>query len=120
MSGFSIILSDGVKSNFKLTIEDQINLMAIENQFLAGETSFIYHATNEPCKIFTREDIKRIISAYKKHTLYHTTYFNAAKQYINSLTNLDKVKNFHYGDDVFAVVDNDVLKGIIEGRDGSL
>ena len=45
-----------------LTTEDQINLMIIENQLLSGESSFIYHATNKPCRIYTKDDMLKIIN----------------------------------------------------------
>ena len=112
-SGFSIILSDGELYSFKLTIEDQLNLMSIENQLNSGAATFIYHATEQPCKFFNREDMIKIINTFRQYTLYHTTYFNIAKQYINSLVDIEKVKLFSYGMDVTSVTDDLVLKQIL-------
>jgi hypothetical protein len=112
-SGFSILLSDGNSYNFKLTAEDQINLLNFENQLNAGENLFIYHATGLPCKLFTREDMKKIIKAYRKHVLYHTTYFNIAKQYINSLVDIDKVKSFSYGTNIAGATKDPILRQIL-------
>lgn len=114
ISGFSIKLSSGDICDFKLTVEDQLNLMHIENQLLAGESSFIYHATDRPCQIYLREDMINIIKAYKAHTLYHTTYFNAVKQYIKSLTDIEKVNLFNYGTDIKDTVNDPVLKQILK------
>ena len=94
--GFSIRLLDGKYYNFKLTTEDQLNLLNLENQLNSSAATFVYHATGLPCRVFLREDIVKIIKAYRKHVLYHTTYFNVAKQYINSLIDLDKVQSFKY------------------------
>jgi hypothetical protein len=80
IAGFSLTLFDGQTHSFKLTVEDQLNLMMLENQLAAGASTFIYHATEEPCRIYTKEDVVRIINAFKTHTLYHTTYFNTAKK----------------------------------------
>jgi hypothetical protein len=113
-SGFSIILSDGETYNFKLTTEDQLNLMAIEGQLHAGAETFLYHATGQPCKFFSREDMTKIISIFKRYTMYHTTYFNVAKQYINSLVDIEKVNLFIYGDDVSSAVDDVVIKQILK------
>ena len=113
-AGFFITLSDGEKYNFKLTTEDQLNLMLMENQLLSGAETFIYHATNQPCKIFLREDIIKVIQAFKHCVLYHTTYFNAAKQYINSLTDLEKINLFTYGTDISDKVDDIVIKQILK------
>ena len=107
---------DNKSYEFKLTTEDQINLLNLENQLNSGNKTFIYHATGLPCQIFTREDVSRVIKAYKKHILYHTTYFNTAKQYINSLTNIDKIKAFAYGDNVVGKVKDPIIRQIL--RDG--
>jgi hypothetical protein len=114
IAGFSIILSDDKEYNFKLTTEDQLNLMSIEGQLNAGASTFIYHATNQPCKFFSREDMVKIINAFKRHTLYHTTYFNAAKQYINSLVDIEKVNMFTYGTDVSEAIEDIVIKQILK------
>lgn len=113
-SGFSIILSDGESYNFKLTTEDQLNLMSIEGQLNAGAETFIYHATNQPCRFFSREDMIKIINTFKRYTLYHTTYFNVAKQYINSLVDIEKVNKFTYGIDVSDSIDDVVIKQILK------
>lgn len=113
-AGFSIILSDNEEYSFKLTTEDQLNLMSIESQLNAGANTFIYHATNQPCRFFSREDMSKIISTFKRYTLYHTTYFNVAKQYIKSLVDIEKVNTFTYGTDVSEVVDNIVIKQILK------
>lgn len=114
ISGFSVVLSDGEAYEFKLTTEDQLNLMSIEGQLNAGAETFIYHATNQPCKFFSREDMTKIIATFKRHTLYHTTYFNVAKQYINSLVDIEKVNTFVYGTDVSEAVDDVVIKQILK------
>ena len=113
-AGFSITLSDGADYSFKLTTEDQLNLMSIEGQLNAGAETFTYHATNQPCKFFSREDMVKIINTFKRYTLYHTTYFNVAKQYINSLVDIEKVNTFSYGTDVSEVVDDIVIKQILK------
>jgi hypothetical protein len=112
--GFSITLSDGSLHSFKLTAEDQLNLMIIDNQIRSGATSFIYHETNGPCKVFSLEDMEKVVAAFKKHTLYHTTYFNAAKQYINSLTSIEKVNLFTYGTDVSEIITDKILRKILK------
>lgn len=114
ISGFSIKLSDGEYHAFKLTTEDQLNLMMIENQLAMGVQSFVYHATNQPCRVFIKEDMIRIIEAFKKHTLYHTTYFNAAKQYIKSLVSIEEVNLFTYGMDISDSVEDAILRQILK------
>ena len=113
-AGFSITLSDGELHSFKLTTEDQLNLMLIENQLAAGAESFIYHATDEPCQIFMRDDMITIMNAYKSHMLYHTTYFNAAKHYIKSLLAIEEVNKFTYGTDIADSVKDMVLHQVLK------
>jgi hypothetical protein len=117
ISGFSAVLSDGNKHSFRLTPEDQINLLSLENQLNSGEQTFIYHATGMPCRVFLRKDIVKIIKAYRKHVLYHTTYFNVAKQYVNSLTDIDKIKAFSYGDNIAGMTKDPTLRKILHGGD---
>lgn len=112
--GFSVELSDGKSYEFKLTTEDQLNLLALENQLNTGATSFIYHSTGQPCRFFNVDDMRKIINIYRSYTLYHTTYFNVAKQYINSLVDIEKVNLFIYGDDVSSAVNDPVLKQILK------
>lgn len=113
-AGFEIVLSDGETYGFKLTTEDQLNLLIIENQINAGMETFVYHATNLPCKLFNKEDMLRVVNAFKSFTLYHTTYFNAAKQYINTLTSVDNINKFVYGMDVSEVIEDPILKQILK------
>lgn len=112
--GFSIILSDGKIYNFKLTTEDQLNLISIDGQLQAGAKTFVYHATDQPCQVFLRDDMTKIINMFKQHILYHTTYFNVAKQYINLAQDLKTVSNFVYGDDVSSIVTDTTIKQILK------
>ena len=113
IEGFSIKLLDDNYYNFKLTTEDQLNLMLIESQINKGESFFIYHSTNEPCKIYMKEDMIKIIDAFRKHVLYHTTYFNAAKQYLSNATDISLINNFTYGTDIAKYVNNNTIKQIL-------
>jgi hypothetical protein len=117
VAGFSVKLSDGNLYNFRLTTEDQLNLMLLENQLNSSLDTFIYHATNQPCRVFLREDMQKIIAAFRKHITYHTTYFNVTKQYINSLTSIYKINSFCYGDNVSYDIEDAAILKIIENGD---
>lgn len=99
-AGFAVKLSDGDLHEFKLTTEDQLNLLMLENQLNAGARTFVYHATNKPCEVFSKKDMTKILEAFRRHVLYHTTYFNAAKQYIKAQVDVDKVTALEYGADI--------------------
>ena len=112
--GFSLVLSDGEKHHFKLTVEDQLNLMSLENQLSSEQDTFIYHSTNNPCKIFSREDIQKIVKTFRFFTIYHTTYFNAAKHFIKNLTDAEEIKSFSYGTDVSNYDSDATIKQILK------
>ena len=112
--GFDISLSDNCNYHFTLTTEDQINLLNLENQLKAGAETCIYHASNMPCTVFSRQDIDRIIAAYRKHLLYHTTYFNTVKSYINSIDDIDQIKAFKYGTNIASAASSTVIKQILK------
>lgn len=116
IAGFSIRLSDGAVHNFKLTVEDQLNLLSIENQLNTGATTFLYHETDKLCRAFSKNDMIKVINEFRRHTLYHTTYFNTAKQYINILTDLEKINKFTYGDAVSEIVTDETVKRILNKR----
>jgi hypothetical protein len=112
-TGFSIALSDGKSHRFRLTAEDQLNLMSIEGQLNSGAEAIVYHESNQPCRIFSRNDMLKVIKAFRRHVTYHTTYFNTAKQYINSLTDIEKIMEFSYGTDVAALAKDNFIKQIL-------
>lgn len=119
VEGFSIRLSDGKKHSFKLTVEDQLNLLNLENQINNGTShTFIYHETGKPCQVYSRTDMSKIIKAFRQHTMYHTTYFNVAKQYIMSLVDIDEVIAFTYGTNVSWFVKDDTIKQILKNGGG--
>ena len=113
-AGFSIVLSDNETYSFKLTSEDQLNLLNFENQLNMGVKTFIYHATGLPCKVFAKEDMQKIIKAYRKHVLYHTTYFNIAKQYLKTLTDIDTINRFTYGTNITGMTKDPAIKRILQ------
>lgn len=119
VEGFSIRLSDGKKHNFRLTAEDQLNLLNLENQLNNSSNHiFIYHETNKMCSVFSRSDMSKIIKAFRQHVLYHTTYFNVAKQYVKSLVDINKVIAFTYGTNVANTVKDETIKQILKNGGG--
>ena len=114
ISGFTLTLSDTKSYHFKLTIEDQLNLMMIEQQIINGEQTFVYHATDYPCEIFSKEDMLQIIAQAKQHTLYHTTYFNALKQYILKQEDIKVLNELSYGTDISETISDPTIKNIIK------
>lgn len=116
-NGFTVQLSDCTEYRFHLTTEDQLNLLQHEFQYQQGIKSFVYHAAGCPCVVFSRKDMAKILSKFKRHVLYHTTYFNTAKQYLKTLVDINKITNFTYGVDVSNHTKDAAIKRILKGGD---
>ena len=96
-------MNDGTYQTFRLTIEDQLNLLGIEREILNGEQSFLYHSTNNVCEFYSQEEMLRLINESYKHKTYHTTYFNLLKYCINNMSNIDAISQIEYGIDLFSL-----------------
>lgn len=99
IEGIKISLSDNVGYCFELTLEDQLNLQNIKYLISQGETQFAYHSKGEPFRYYSKEEMQLIIDAANKHILYHNSYFNSLRNYINSLESIQEVNSIYYGQD---------------------
>lgn len=100
VEGVEVQLQDGEKHHFRMTVEDQLNLLFADRALSKGERYVLYHETNSTCRIFSAEDMKRIIDATNKHRQYHTTYFNLLKHCINTMNTVEEINNVVYGVDL--------------------
>lgn len=95
-SGFDIILADGETHHFSLSTQDQLNLMTLST--LAETQELIpYHADGEICRFYSASEIKQIVAEATQYKIYHTTYYNALKEYINSLESVQEINAITYG-----------------------
>ena len=108
--GVDITLSDGNTYHFSLAVQDQLNLIALNLMISEGETSIPYHADGEACRFYSDEDIKQIIKATTQFKIYHTSYFNSLKMYIDSLNDISTISEVKYGMEVPSDYQSDVLK----------
>lgn len=114
INGIEIRLESGRRHHFRLTLEDQINLMEIERLLNSGATSIIYHSTGNECSTFSTSDIKRIILACNKHKFYHTTYFNLLKNCISNMIDVKSIKSLTYGDPIPDMAIREKFESMIE------
>ena len=114
--GISVRLEDNFYYNFRLTIEDQINILELEKEVRDGATSVIYHSTNNVCREYTANEIKLISNAASNHKKYHTTYFNLLKYCINNMYNTDEINNIKYGDKLTELDVNDEIKKLVKEK----
>lgn len=100
VAGVQVMLSDNVVHKFQATVEDQMNLVAIEQSIRNGASKVLYHETDQLCRYYSAEDMLTIIQAIQKHKEYHLAYFNCLKHCINKLNNEAEVDAVYYGIDL--------------------
>lgn len=109
-NGVDVTLLDGKTHHFSLTTQDQLNLISLQAMIEQGLEQIPYHADGELCKFYTQVEIQMIISAATKLKTYHTTYYNALKNYVKSLKDIHQVAAITYGIELPEEYKSDVLK----------
>lgn len=112
--GFFVNLSDNKKHYFEMTLEDQINLLSIQEMIRNGATEIPYHEKGQPCAMFPIDDVLLILKQANWHRLYHTTYFNNLKSYINTLEDIDVIYRLHYGAEIPEEYQTEALKSLLK------
>ena len=110
-NGFDVELLDGVH-HFSLTTQDQLNLITLSTMVAQGLEQIPYHADGELCKFYTPSDIHLIIEGATNFKTYHTTYFNALKNYVNSLDDIHQIAEIQYGIELPEEYQSEVLKAL--------
>lgn len=112
-AGIDVTLSDEESHHFSLTDHDQLDIFKLEMIARSGEQEFLpYHEDGELCKFYPAQDIITIADCATNFIMYHTTYFNSLKAYINSLRSLNTVARVVYGMDIPEKYQSDVWKEI--------
>lgn len=96
VSGVDLEL-DSETVHFNLSIEDQSNINNLFRVVELGGTEFPYQADGGVCKVYTAAEIVQIYIAAQTHITTQTTYHNALKSYVQSLTDTDKISSVTYG-----------------------
>lgn len=115
VNGVSIVLQDGKEHHFRLTPEDQLNLLFAHRAIENGEMYILYHETASTCRLFSSTDMKCIINAADKHRQYHTTYFNLLKHCINTMNTVEEINQVFYGIDLQEVGISPEVKVLLSG-----
>ena len=99
----------GETKHFSLDTQDQLNLISLSA--MAQTQSLIpYHADGEECTFYTSEEINEIVETATAYKIYHTTYYNALKTYINALGTIEEIAAITYGVEIPDEYKSDVLK----------
>lgn len=104
--------------HFSLTTQDQLNLMSL-NAMTATQELIPYHADGEACIFYTAEEIQQIVAAATAYKIYHTTYYNALKNYINALETIEDIAAITYGIDIPEEYQTDVLKALLANENNN-
>ena len=109
-NGFDLELR-GELRHFSLDTQDQLNLISLSA--MAQMQEYIpYHADGEECIFYTAEEMNAIVATATAFKIYHTTYYNALKAYINSLETLEDIAAIEYGTPIPEEYQSDVLKSL--------
>lgn len=97
VAGCDVPLTDGNVEHFSLSETDQINLSAAVAAVQAGAAAYPYHADGELCKLYPADDIVLIGTAATKHKLYHTTYCNHLRAWVQRVETVEELDTIYYG-----------------------
>ena len=96
VAGFDITLGEETE-HFNLSIEDQSNIANLFRVVELGGTEFPYQADGGKCRIYTAQEIAQIYITAQTTITSQTTYHNALKAYVQSLTDVEKISAVTYG-----------------------
>ena len=113
IAGVDVQLADGTH-HFSMGIEDQLNLMSLQAMVMAGQTEVAYHADGEPCRFFTVQEFMALAAAATNWKLYHESYYNSMRAYVNALEDTDTISGISYGQPVPEEYQTDVLKLLLQ------
>lgn len=110
-AGFDIELGGKIE-HFSLTTQDQLNLISLSSMAANGMEAIPYHADGEICRFYSNAEMQAIVARATAFKIYHTTYFNALKNYINSLDTIEAIAAITYGVELPEAYQSDVLKSL--------
>lgn len=113
IGGFDVELSDNKTYHFDMTLEDQLNISSLETQIRFGADQVPYHASGELCRMYSAEDISKVVEVAMNFKTYHITYFNSLKNYINSMGSKEQVRDVYYGIEIPMEYQSNVLKMLL-------
>lgn len=100
-------------SHYSMTVEDQLNMASLLSQIQNGEAVVPYHADGEECRFYQANEFLGLTDAVTYHKLYHESYFNSLRIYINSMSTVEEVNAVEYGVEIPAEYQTEVLKTLI-------
>ena len=100
-------------AHYSLNLEDQLNLMNLQGMVSAGNEYVPYHADGEECRMYTAEEFTNIAQIATTWKLFHESYFNSLRGYINSLEEVRDIWEVNYGIEIPVEYETEVLQALI-------
>ncbi len=94
--GIDITLG-GETVHFNLDLKDQSNIGNLFKVVELGGTQYPYQADGGVCRIYTAAEIAQLYTATQTHITTQTTYHNALKEYVLTLTKPEELAAITYG-----------------------
>lgn len=95
IAGIDVETDKGTE-HFSLKETDQINLNNALTAIEQGIETYPYHADGKLYRVFTAQEIKKIVQAANWHKIYHTTLYNHLKEWINRLDVIEEIEVIEY------------------------
>jgi hypothetical protein len=87
-------------------------LISLVELINAGAESVPYHAKGEPATLYSAQDIRKVASEATKHRIYHTTYYNCLKNFIEKL-DVNNLERVYYGMEIPEEYQTEALKYLL-------
>ena len=113
-AGVDVTLTDGTTRHFSLSDNDQLSLVGLQTQVVAGLDEIPWHTSDAEngCEYFSNSDMALITEKAMEFITWHTTYFINLRLYINSLLDKESVKAVYYGMYIPKEYQDDVMKDL--------
>lgn len=112
--GIDVTLSDGKSHHFSLSDHDQLSLMGLQTQVIAGSDKIPWHTSDMEtgCEYFSNSDMALITEKAMEFVTWHITYFINLRLYINSMLDRESVEAIYYGIYIPEEYQDDVMKDL--------
>lgn len=98
--------------HYSLSAYDQLNIATLSSLIANGKEVVLYHADGKPVEYYSASRFKLIAEIAAHHIVYHTTYYNTLKTYVNSLENEKDILAIQYGDEIPEEYQTAILKNL--------
>ena len=88
---------DGIMEHFSYNEEDQTNIKELFDLTVQTNIPMYYHSDGNSCKLYTADQIVTIYTTSAMNKMHHITYFNQLKMYLQSLNDIENIKDIEYG-----------------------